>query len=72
MLATSILLYVATNAIFELEIDPATVTVQLIDINNGTHDFIGNTVQIDCKTAPVEVNVLTDLSKPFITTRGKR
>ena len=60
----------ATDAIFELEIEPATVTVQLIDTQNQTHDFEQNTISINCETTPVELSVLTDLSKPFFYTRG--
>ena len=65
------LLYVATDAMFELEIEPASVTILLLDTQNQTHNFEQNTVDINCESTPIEVGVLTDLSKPVFYTRGK-
>ena len=56
---------------FELEIEPASVTILLLDAQNQTHNFEQNTVDINCESTPIEVGVLTDLSKPVFYTRGK-
>ena len=71
VLATSVLLYVATDAMFELEIEPASVTIQLIDTQNQTHNFEQNTLNVNCEATPIVISVITDLSKPFFYTRGK-
>ena len=65
------LLYVATDAMFEFEIEPASVTILLLDTQNQTHAFEKNTVDINCESTPIEVSVLMDLSKPFFYTRGE-
>ncbi len=66
------LLYITTDAIFELEIDPASVTVTLIDTQNVTHHFESNTFEINCEKTPVEVPIVADLSKPMLYTKGEK
>ncbi len=71
VLAASVLLYIATDDMFKYEIEPVSVTVKLIDGQNVTHNFEKNTVYVTCDRTPLEISVLTDLSKPVFYTRGR-
>ena len=70
MVATTVIVHLASDGITDFSPEPKSISVSLIDTKGEEHPLGTADVQLKCSNNPLYFNVMHDLSKPFFRTKG--
>ncbi|XP_077986925.1 pappalysin-1-like [Glandiceps talaboti] len=70
VIATSVILYLASDGINRFSREPKAIAVDLIDTNGRSHPLTTKSIVIYCRDNPIHLNVIHDLSLPFYKSQG--
>ncbi|KAI0218078.1 hypothetical protein LSAT2_030188 [Lamellibrachia satsuma] len=70
VIATTVIVYLASDGMNAVDPDVKTVSVSLVDTDNVSHSL--PPAVVSCRTSPLHVNVMHDLSQPLFKTKAVR
>nr|XP_006817135.1 PREDICTED: pappalysin-1-like [Saccoglossus kowalevskii] len=70
LVATTVIIYIASDGASTLNFEPNSMSIDLIDTADISHPLGTNEIMLFCKDNPIHVGVVHDLSKPFYLTKA--